>query len=296
MKFDNKIEELLGSGKITSEQAQALRNSLGNTATMQAQCHPQAPIGIIVAGFCALILGLLVWNTMSAPAQPQIIQNVAHSYNQPGGVGEMNKSMTTIVSILLLGLPAIIWFVASYNGLVNREERVLASWAQVESNYQRRTDLIPNLVKSVKAYAEHEGSTFANIAKLREQADLLQSTSEKTRELSQGSLGKLEDEVYMKSLSSAQQKVGEHLKTIMMTVEAYPNLRSSDQFLELQGQIEGTENRINVARMAFNESVGDFNAAIRRMPGSLLAGLGNFHRKAYFKSDEGADKAVKIEF
>ncbi len=297
MKFENKIEELLGTGKINPEQAAALRRSLqGGGASVEMNYHRGLSFGgmfgiAVIAIFAVIIIGAAM-----SPQSPQDVQNVAQTLNQPGGLGEMNKSMTTGLSILLLALPAIIWFSASYNGLVSKEENVLAAWAQVESNYQRRLDLIPNLVKTVKAYAEHEGSTFANIAKLREHVDSVQAESNKAAQLSQGSVGKLDDENYLKSLANAQQKVGENLKSLMVEVEAYPNLRASDQFLELQGQIEGTENRINVARMAFNESVNDFNGAIRRMPGSLVSGLGNFHRKAYFKSDEGADKAVKVEF
>lgn len=296
MKFENKIEELLGTGKINPEQAAALRRSLqGGGASVEMNYHRGLPGGMFGIAFAVIIAVIIVGGAMS-PQSPQEVQNVAQTLNQPGGLGEMNKSMTTGLSILLLALPAIIWFTASYNGLVSKEENVLAAWAQVESNYQRRLDLIPNLVKTVKAYAEHEGSTLANIAKLREHVDAVQAESSKAAQLSQGSVGKLDDEAYLKSLANAQQKVGENLKNLMVEVEAYPNLRASDQFLELQGQIEGTENRINVARMAFNESVNDFNGAIRRMPGSLVSGLGNFHRKAYFKSDEGADKAVKVEF
>lgn len=298
MKFENKIEELLVSGKITPEQAQALRRSLQNGVSIESGqgFHRAMPIVPMAIGLIGIVLVLFFVGMSGSSQQTETIQNVAQTYNQPGGVGEMNKSMTTSLSILLLALPAIIWFIASYNGLVNKEENVLSAWAQVESNYQRRSDLIPALVKTVNAYVEHEGSTMRDITKLRQQAAALQGEGTKANELSKGAVGKLNDENYMKSLSAAQQKVGDNLKSLMVQVEAYPNLRASDQFLELQGQVEGTENRINVARMAFNENVNIFNRTIRRVPGSLLAGLGNFHRKAYFQSDEGTNKAAKMDF
>ena len=172
----------------------------------------------------------------------------------------------------------------------------MSSWAQVESNYQRRADLIPNLVKTVKAFAEHEGDTLGDIAKLRSQMDGVEEENTKIKTMAEGAALHLDDDAYMANLAQAQQKLTGRVKGLMVAVEAYPNLRSSDQFLELQAELEGTENRINVARMTFNEKVGEFNASIRRMPGSLVAGFGDFQRKAYFKADEGAAKVVPVDF
>ncbi|QQG37395.1 MAG: LemA family protein [Micavibrio aeruginosavorus] len=211
----------------------------------------------------------------------------------------MNKSLSSVISIALISLPLIgslIWFALCYNGLVNKEEDVLASWAQVESNYQRRADLIPNLVSSVKTYIEHENQTMTDIARLRSQADTVTQENAKAQEIGKDAVAHLNDEAYMTSLAKAQQNLGGQVRNLMLAVESYPALRSSDQFMQLQAQLEGTENRINVARMAFNEAVGTFNSSIRRMPGSLIAGMGNFQRKAYFKADEEAAAAPRVSF
>lgn len=298
MKFENKIEELLGSGKISEDQAKALRQSLDSGSGIREGKDFHKPFGILPLSLIVMAIGAAALFAFNSGGQqkPEIIQNVSQTLNQPGGVGEMNKSITVGLSILIILLPAIIWFAASYNGLVNREENVLTAWAQVESNYQRRGDLIPALVQTINAFVEHEGSTLRDITKLRQNADALRAEGAKANDLTKGAAGKLDDENYMKSISEAQKTVSDNMKNLMIQVEAYPNLRSSDQFLELQGQIEGTENRINVARMAFNENVNSYNSALRRVPGSLLAGLGNFHRKAYFQADEGMNKAVKMNF
>ncbi len=218
----------------------------------------------------------------------------------------MSNAKTNISAALLVVVPlvAIIGiFVVLHNGLVSKEEAVMGSWAQVESNYQRRTDLIPNLVKTVQSFVEHERAVLSDVTENRsagtavEKAigDLLASRDE-AENLAQGAEGKLGDEAYMKALAVAQQQVGSRMSYLFGLVENYPQLRSSDNFLALQDQLEGTENRINVARMNFNENVRAYNAAIRKMPASLIANMGGFQRKAYFKADEGTDKSVKVEF
>jgi LemA protein len=176
----------------------------------------------------------------------------------------------------------------------------------VESNYQRRVDLIPNLVKTVKTYMEHESKVMGDVTEARtgqkSSGDLaaalaaVEAAHEKADGLAKGAADKLGDDAYMRDLAIAQKSVGDGIGRLFGVAENYPNLRSADNFLALQSQMEGTENRINVARMVFNDAVGDYNAAIRKMPGSLIAGMGDFKRKAYFKSDEGADKAIGVNF
>ncbi|MCB9982716.1 MAG: LemA family protein [Rhodospirillales bacterium] len=218
----------------------------------------------------------------------------------------MSNAKTNISAALLVIVPLVVIigaFVILHNGLVSKEESVMGSWAQVESNYQRRADLIPNLVKTVQSFAEHERAVLSDVTEKRaggtavEQAigDLLKSRDE-AEKLAQGAESKLGDETYMKALATAQQQVGTRMGHLFGLVENYPQLRSSDNFLALQDQLEGTENRINVARMNFNENVRAYNAAIRKMPASLIAGMGGFTRKAYFKADDGTDKGVKVEF
>lgn len=311
MKFDKKINDLLAKGKISADEAGLLKRSLQENIVraQEIKFHTQfsykymavAVIGNVILGALWLILTSdpATSHAVAETAASGTIQNVSDILNQSGKVGEMNKSLSSVISIILISLPvlgSLAWFAFSYNGLVNKEEDVLASWAQVESNYQRRADLIPNLVNTVKAYTEHESETLTDVARLRSQLDNVAQENAKVKEISKDAAAHLEDENYMTSLAQAQQNLSGHVRGLMLTLEAYPNLKASDQYMELQAQLEGTENRINVARMAFNEKVGEFNSAIRRMPSSLIAGMGNFQRKAYFKSDEGADKATQVNF
>jgi len=302
VKFDQKISSLLDAGKISYEQAEVLRRSLqGAGASGEVEFHHQLPVKIIVGSVAAVSAVALNWylSTNGGGADQQTIQNVAESLNQVGKVGEMSKSVTSLVSVGLFGLPIIgslLLFVFSYNGLVSKEEDVLSSWAQVETNYQRRADLIPNLVNVVKAYTEHEGATLENVTALRERIAKLDAQNNQTKDMTQGAAAKLGDDEYMHKLEAAQADVGQGVRGLMMDIENYPNLKASDQFLELQGQLEGTENRIAASRMTFNERVNEFNGEIRRMPGSLVAGMGGFQRKAYFKADAGTEKAAHVEF
>lgn len=311
MKFDKKIEDLLAKGKISDEEAGLLRKSLRDNVVQakEIQFHSQFSYKYMAVALASnVILGACWMIFTSDPgaaqiitdaAQPDTIQNVSDILNQSGKVGEMNKSLSSLVSIALISLPilgSLIWFALSYNGLVTKEEDVLASWAQVESNYQRRADLIPNLVNTVKGYTEHENETLTDVARLRSQVDQVAQENAKVEEMGKDAVAHLNDDAYMTTLAHAQQNLGGQVRSLMLTVEAYPSLKASDQFMELQAQLEGTENRINVARMAFNENVGTFNSSIRRMPASMVAGMGNFQRKAYFKADEGAEKSTTVKF
>jgi LemA protein len=302
VKFDEKINVMLANGKISAEQAETLKRSLmgaGSSVAENLNQHRSISSGILFGVSMAAVIGLVLYASVgghSGADLPQEIQNVAETFNQLGKVGEMNKSSSTIMGTILLGLPVLIslvWFALGYNNLVSKEEDILVAWSQVESNYQRRTDLVPNLIHVVQTFTEHEGKTLTDIAKLRSRVEQIDAEKNKVKEISSGSVAKLEDETYMENLAKAQSGLGEQLKGLMVSVEAYPVLRSSDQYMALQAELEGTENRINVARMAFNEKVGEFNSAIRKLPGNLMASAGNFQRKAYFKSDEGSNKGIK---
>jgi LemA protein len=300
VRFDSKIEQMLAQGKVTPEQAAALKSSLSGSHSPAPSMHAPLPAKTLIAAMAGVtLIAIIMLASGGDSTDIQTIQDVSETLNQSGKVGEMNKSLSSVISVMLIGLPVIgslIWFALSYNGLVSKEETVLSSWAQVESNYQRRADLIPNLVNTVKAFTEHEQETLTDIARLRSQIDTVQQENAKVKEISQGAAAHLNDEAYMASLAQAQQGLSGQLKGLMMTVESYPTLRSSDQYMELQAQLEGTENRINVARMAFNEAVNQFNASIRKMPGSLIAGMGDFQRKAYFKADAGSQDAPTVSF
>ena len=188
--------------------------------------------------------------------------------------------------IVLAALAAlfILWVIPSYNGIVNLDEKVSGKWADVESQYQRRSDLIPNLVATVKGYADHEKSTLDAVASARAQAsqmkvDIGSATPEQLAQF----------EKLQGSLSSA-------VSRLMAIAESYPELKANEHYLELQAQLEGTENRITVARRDFNAAVREYNTSIRHFPSSLLAGIFGFDSKAYFEADAGADKAPEVEF
>ena len=169
----------------------------------------------------------------------------------------------------------------------------MESWAQVEAAYQRRADLIPALIDTVARYVKHEQNTLTSVVEARNDAaeaiaGRLLKAQQQSSKLAQVQSGKVPtDEMQVKDLAEAQGEVGDIARRLLAVAESYPQLRASDQFLELQAQFEGTENRILAARNRFNEAVEIYNAAIRKLPGSLVASLGNFQRKAYFRADSG---------
>jgi len=199
-----------------------------------------------------------------------------------------NKNMKkSIIVIGVLGL-LILWLVfssiGSYNSMVTKDEAVDGQWAQVENVYQRRADLIPNLVSTVKGYAAHEKETLEGVVNARAKAT---STTINANNLDAAALQKFQ---------AAQDGLSSALSRLMVVVEKYPDLKANQNFLELQAQLEGTENRISNERMKFNETAKDFNTYIRKFPKNLYAGMFGFEKRAYFESTEGADVAPKVEF
>lgn len=189
----------------------------------------------------------------------------------------------TIVIIAVVAILAL-WGITGYNGLVTQEEKVETEWAQVETQYQRRADLIPNLVSTVKGYASHEKETLNAVIQARSQAtqikvDASNLTTEKLAEFQQ-----------------AQGAVSSALGKLLAISENYPDLKANDQFLGLQNQLEGTENRIGVARTRFNEVAKTYNTTIRRFPKNILAGIFGFDKRPYFEADAGSEKAPSVEF
>ncbi len=189
----------------------------------------------------------------------------------------------TIVIIAVVAILAL-WGITGYNGLVTQEEKVETEWAQVETQYQRRADLIPNLVSTVKGYASHEKETLNAVIQARSQAtqikvDASNLTAEKLAEFQQ-----------------AQGAVSSALGKLLAISENYPDLKANDQFLGLQNQLEGTENRIGVARTRFNEVAKTYNTTIRRFPKNILAGIFGFDKRPYFEADAGSEKAPSVEF
>ncbi len=188
-------------------------------------------------------------------------------------------AVVALVVIVLIALP---W--TSYNNMVTSQETVTTAWSNVESQYQRRADLIPNLVNTVKGYATHERSTLESVMQARARAtqvtvDPTQLTPEKLQQYQQ-----------------AQGQLSSALGRLMMVAENYPNLKANENFSELQAQLEGTENRINESRRIYNEAVQAYNVGIRRFPAVIFARLFGFDPQAKFEANEGADQAPKVEF
>lgn len=193
----------------------------------------------------------------------------------------MKKS--TIIILAVVAVVAI-WAISGYNGLVGMEEKVNTDWANVETQYQRRADLIPNLVNTVKGYASHERQTLEEVITARSRATQITVNA---------------DDLTPEKLAEYQQAQGavtSALGKLLALSENYPDLKANQNFLELQAQLEGTENRINVARTNFNNTAKEFNTSIRRFPKNLLAGLFGFEKRAYFEAEAGAEKAPKVEF
>lgn len=191
---------------------------------------------------------------------------------------KLNSKM--ILGIVVTGLILFVWL--GYNSLVSKEEKATSAWAQVENVYQRRADLIPNLVATVKGYAAHENETFLAVTEARNNA-----TSIKVENLSKDEIAKFQ---------KAQDGLGQALGRLIAIGEAYPDLKASDNFRDLQAQLESSENRITVERNKFNETVRAYNVATRRFPSNILASIFGFEMKGYFTAAEGAEVAPKVEF
>ena len=195
----------------------------------------------------------------------------------------MKKLLPWAIGLGVLAIIAL-WAVNSYNAFVAAEEEVESAWAQVENQYQRRADLVPNLVATVKGYAAHEQQTLEGVVEARAKAtqitiDPAHATPDQ-----------------LAAFQSAQGELSQALGRLLAVAENYPDLKANENFRDLQAQLEGTENRIAVARQLFNETAKSYNKTIRRFPNNILAGMFGFEKKPYFEAEEGAAKAPKVEF
>ena len=193
----------------------------------------------------------------------------------------MSKKLIAIIGAAVL---LVIFGVSTYNSLVDKDEEVKLKWSNLEAQYQRRADLIPNLVNTVKGYAAHEKETLDAVISARTRAtqvtvDADNLTPEKLQEF-----------------QKAQGEVGSALGRLLAITEAYPELKANQNFLELQAQLEGTENRISVERRNFNDVAKNYNTSIRTFPRNLLAGMFGFEKRPYFEAQEGAEKAPEVQF
>jgi LemA protein len=198
----------------------------------------------------------------------------------------MKKSWIIIGGLILLGIILYSSIKGTYNGLVSMEEKVNKSWADVQGAYQRRADLIPNLVSTVKGYANHEQQTLIKVIEERAKATQTTMNIDPTK-LDEASLAKFQ---------KAQDEMGSSLSRLLVTVEQYPDLKANQNFLQLQAQLEGTENRINVARRNYNDEVKTYNSKLRSFPTNIFAGMFGFSKKPYFQAQAGAEDAPKVQF
>ena len=196
----------------------------------------------------------------------------------------MNKKTVTWIVILGVVAIAIIWGVGRYNAIITADENVDTAWAQVENQYQRRADLIPNLVETVKGYAAHESATLEGVIAARAKAtqvviDPTHATAEQ-----------------IATFQAAQGELSQALGKLLALSESYPDLKASENFKTLMSQLEGTENRITVARNNFNELARQFNTLIRRFPTNIIANMMNAEKRPYFEANEGAEIAPQVQF
>lgn len=198
------------------------------------------------------------------------------------------KKSGLFIAIGVVALVVIIAssFIGTYNRLVSLDEQVSSQWAQVENQYQRRFDLIPNLVSTVKGYASHEESVLAQVTEARSKLGGVVNIDDSL----------LTDEAKFREFQSMQDSLGGALQRLLSVTESYPQLQANQNFLALQDQLEGTENRISVERKRFNEVVQQYNSAIRRFPGAMLAKITGFNSRPYFTAAEEAQTAPKVEF
>lgn len=192
--------------------------------------------------------------------------------------------LIAVVAVVVIVLGCFVWVKNTYNGFVSQQEGVDAAWSQVENVYQRRADLIPNLVATVKGYAKHEQETLDKVVSARAKATQITVDPENLNEAS------------LKKYQEAQGELGSALGKLLAITENYPDLKANENFLQLQSQLEGTENRIAVERKNFNEMARSYNASIRQFPGNVLAGMFGFERKPYFEAEKGAEKAPEVNF
>ncbi|MBL3658631.1 LemA family protein [Fulvivirga sediminis] len=192
--------------------------------------------------------------------------------------------LITIAIIVILGIIIYSFFGGKYNNMVSMDEQVATQWANVETQYQRRADLIPNLVNTVKGFANQEKEVFTQVVEARSKATSIQIDPSKL------------DAAAMQKFQNAQSQLSGALSRLLVTVERYPELKSNQNFLELQAQLEGTENRIAVERRRYNEAAQSYNTYIRQFPNNLLSGMYGFERRPLFEAQQGADKAPQVSF
>jgi LemA protein len=189
---------------------------------------------------------------------------------------DFGKTLLVIIGVsAAFVLIVVLWYIGTYNSLISTDQSVNEKWSQVENQYQRRADLIPNLVETVKGYAAHESKVFTEVTEARSRWASAKTPDEKIK---------------------AAGEMDSALSRLMVVVESYPQLKASENFVALQAQLEGTENRVTVARMDYNTVVREYNVKIKTIPTSIVAGIYGYNDKPFFEAEKGAEKAPKVNF
>ena len=199
---------------------------------------------------------------------------------------KMSKGLVAVIVLLVCFFAAFSWYKKTYNNLVAWDETVSSSWAEVQNQYQRRLDLIPNLVATVKGYAKHESDVFTQVSEARSKAGGQINISDEV----------LKDPEAFARYQQIQDNLGASLQRLLMVTEQYPELKADQNFLALQDQLEGTENRITVARNRFNDTAKGYNKRVRQFPASIIANMSGFKTRPYFTASAEAQSAPKVEF
>lgn len=193
-------------------------------------------------------------------------------------------NIKTIIGLGVIAL-VVIYGISVNNSLIEKQEQVNQAWSQVENQYQRRADLVPNLVETVKGAANFERETLTEVVEARSRATSINITPQD-----------LNDPQKLQQFQQAQEQLSGALSRLLVTVERYPELKANQNYLSLQDQLEGTENRISTERMRYNHAVQSYNTSIQKIPTNLFAGILGFDKKAYFEADEGADQVPEVSF
>lgn len=199
---------------------------------------------------------------------------------------KFSKGLIALIIVLVCVFAIFGFYKNTYNSLVTQDESVSATWAEVQNQYQRRLDLIPNLVATVKGYAKHESDVFTQVSEARSKAGGQINISDEV----------LSDPEAFARYQQVQDNLGSSLQRLLMVTEQYPELKADQQFLALQDQLEGTENRITIARQRYNDAAKNYNITIRRFPTNIIANMSGFEKKVYFAASNEAQSAPKVEF
>lgn len=294
--YAERIDRLLAEGVLTDAQAEALKASLSQPERRHDRPRRQASrLALLIVIICiAAVMLPLTMALIHAPGDPAGgSETVAETAAAPGEAAATDRTMAALTGAALMSLPAVlilVVFVRVHNGIADKEERVYEAWSKVAGALQSRAELVPDIVEAVSHCMRHESNGADDTREWR--ADAIEPLADAMNRLiadqqlaAKESGAEPDDGAAVARLAEAQQKLASSLRDMLAIAECHPTLRSGDQLLPLQSQLEDTENRINAACVELDRSVGEYNSAIRHMPGTLVASFGDFRRKTSFQAD-----------